>query len=221
MVVRRKPLPPRFGLHSVGQATGLVLIWCSAHHATESVRPACKGQEGAQHRSAEKLVPGSDLRRDRDLAQPSVVLTTAVRVVEPSLDRKREMFGEEVFRSGAKRDPLVPVVVRIAVLGPLVNEDRHNGELFVWLKQQVFCDEKSLRTVDERRWIRDRRTEVAGRSGSVLEGKRVIATVPLQALMAQPKCVSVRCTDHSTVGGRAAFRGGIIEPPGPKTHRPL
>src|SRR6266852_6605756 len=131
------------------------------------------------------------------------------------------MFGEEVFWSGAKRDPLVPVVVRIAMLGPLVNEDGHDGELFAWLKQQVLCDEKSFRAVDERRWIRDRRAEVAGRSGSVLDGKRVIAPVPLQALMAQPECVSVGCADHGTVGGRAAFRGGEIEPAGPETQRPL
>src|SRR5713226_8953768 len=131
------------------------------------------------------------------------------------------MFGEEVFWSGAKRDPLVPVVVRIAILGPLVNEDGHDGELFAWLKQQVLCDEKSLRAVDERRWIRDRRAEVAGRSSSVLDGKRVIAPVPLQALMAQPKCESVRGADHSTRWGRTALGEGIIEPPGPKTHRPL
>src|SRR5713226_7283571 len=131
------------------------------------------------------------------------------------------MFGEEVFWSGAKRDPLHPVVLRIAILGPLVNEDRHDGELFVWLKQHVLCDEKSFRAVDEGRWIRDRRAEVAGRSSSVLDGKRVISTVPLQALMPQPKCESVRGADHSTVGGRAAFRSGEIEPAGPETHRPL
>ena len=50
--------------------------------------------------------------------------------------------------------------------------------------------------IDEWRRIWDHRatsiaTEVAGRSGSVLDGERVITSMPLQLFMFQPKGVSV------------------------------
>jgi transposase len=42
--------------------------------------------------------------------------------------------------AGAKRDPLVPVVVWIAILEALVYKNRHDGEPVVRLKENLLCD---------------------------------------------------------------------------------
>src|SRR5271157_2607337 len=117
------------------------------------------------------------------------------------------MFREKEYRPRAKRHPLVPVVLRNAVFGPLVDEDGHDAEPVVGLKDYLPRDQKLSRVVDKQRWVgRDRRavsriTEVTGRSGSVLERKHVIAAVPLQALMAETKRVSV-CGGNVCAGGK-------------------
>src|SRR4030095_80422 len=100
------------------------------------------------------------------------------------------MIGKEVLRPGAKRNPLVPAFSRIAVVCALVDEHRLDGKLVVWLQQQVFYDSKSLRVLDERSRIIDRRAEVAGSSPSVLDRKPVVATFPFQTLMSYAECVS-------------------------------
>src|SRR5713226_7084377 len=90
-------LPPCLRLHAVRQPIRFVLIGQSAYVSTESVRPVCISQERAQHRPAKELVAGADLRRDRELAQPAVVLTGAMCVVESALERKRDVFREKDF----------------------------------------------------------------------------------------------------------------------------
>src|SRR5580704_7468623 len=118
------------------------------------------------------------------------------------------MFCEENLRSCAKRDPFIPRVERIAVFGSLKKEDRHEGEQVVRLEEQMFRNEKLSRSVDKRRWVRDRRAvsgiaEVGGCSGSVLHGKRMIAAMPFEALVPYPKRVPIGCGD-----GRRNSRGG-------------
>src|SRR6266851_1359930 len=162
------------------------------HKTAESFGPTCISQEGVQYGAAEKLSAGSELRGNGELAQPAVVLTATVRVVESSLKRKREIFGKEDFWPGTKRDPLVPVVLRITVFGSLVDENWHDGEPVVRLKDHLFCDQKPCRAVYKRGGIIYRCTEVARRSGSVLDAERVVPSVPLETLMAQSERVSIR-----------------------------
>src|SRR5208282_1039449 len=149
----------------------------------ESVRPICIGQECAQYRPTEEFSPSSDLRRDCVLAQPTLVLPGIVRVVESALERQRDMFGEEDFWSRAKRHPLIPVMLRISVLAALVNKDWHDGKPVVCLIDHLFRDQELFRAIKVWSRIIDIRAEVAGRSGPVLDRKRVIATMPLQPLM--------------------------------------
>src|SRR5215813_922702 len=101
------------------------------------------------------------------------------------------MIGKEVLRPGAKRSPLIPLFPVIAALRTLVDEDWLNRKLVVCLNQHVFGDAKSLRILQERRWIIDRCAEVAGSSGSVLNRKPVVATLPFQALMGYPESESI------------------------------
>src|ERR1700691_1404387 len=106
------------------------------------------------------------------------------------------MRGEENLRSGAKRNPFIPRVLRVAVFGALKKVDWHEGEPVVRLKEQMFCNEKLSRCIDKRRWVRDRRAvsgiaEVDGCCGSVLRGKRMIAARPFEALMPYPKRVYI------------------------------
>src|SRR4030095_11329694 len=101
------------------------------------------------------------------------------------------MIGKEVLRPGAKREPLVPAFSRIAVLCALVDEHPLDGKPVVCLNQHVFCNSKSLRVLDERSRIIDRRAEVAGSSLSVLDRKPVVATFPFQTLMSYAECISI------------------------------
>src|ERR1700678_1815928 len=110
------------------------------------------------------------------------------------------MLGEENLRPHAKRNPLIPRVLRIAVFRALKEENWHDGEHVVQLKEEMFCNENLSRSIDKKRWIRDRRAvsgiaEVTGCSGSILRGKRMIAAVPFEALMPYPERVSIRCGD--------------------------
>src|SRR5262252_5591311 len=82
-------------------------------------------------------------------------------------------------------------------------------------------DHKSCRAIDKRRCVVDRRTEVAGRAGSVPDFERVIATVPLQALMPEANRIAVRCGNCSALCGLPTLGGSEIEPPRPKTRGPL
>src|SRR5690349_12224129 len=95
---------------------------------------------------------------------------------------------------------------RIPIFGPLVDEDWHDGEPVVWLKEHLFCCEQPCRVTAKRRGIIDRRTEVAGRARSILEAKGVIASVPFQALMAQTDAVSIRCGNLCARRRLATFR---------------
>ena len=81
-------LPPRYGLHAVGEAILSILKRNSADEATEAVRPVCVGYKETQYGPAEELAACPDCRRDREFAEPPVVLTiTAVRMIEPALKR--------------------------------------------------------------------------------------------------------------------------------------
>src|SRR5262249_53344348 len=131
-------LPPRLGLNAISQATRSLLVGRSTDKAAESVRPVGVGQEGTQDRPAEELSSGSDLRRDRELAQPAIVLSApAVGMIEAALERERDVLREEEFGPGAKRHPLIPIMPGVAVLQPLVDEDRHDGEPVVRLEEEV------------------------------------------------------------------------------------
>src|ERR1700722_19242598 len=70
-------LPPCFGLYAIGQPVGSILVGHTAYEAAKAVRPICVGNEGTQHRPAEKLTPRSDLRRQSKFAQPPFVLANA------------------------------------------------------------------------------------------------------------------------------------------------
>jgi len=72
-----------------------------------------------------------------------------VRVVESSLKCERYVFVEKDLRSRAERHPLVPVVLRIAISAPLVDENWHDGKLVVRLIKHLFCDEDPNLTLEE------------------------------------------------------------------------
>src|SRR5258708_12951906 len=126
-------------------------------------------------------------------------------MVETSLEGKGEIFGEEDFRSRTKGDPLIPVVLRITVLGSLVDEDGHDREPVVGLKDHLFCDQKPCRAVDKRGGVIDRSTEVAGRSGSVLNAEGVVPSVPLETLMAESERVSIARRNYAVLSSAAPF----------------
>src|SRR5262249_36355575 len=85
-------LPPGLRLQPVREPAGSVLEWGSAHETAEAVRPTGIRQKCPQDGAAEELATGSDLRCDRELAEPAIDLAIAVLrrnktvgVVKPSL----------------------------------------------------------------------------------------------------------------------------------------
>src|SRR5262252_4134476 len=122
------------------------------------------------------------------------------------------MISEEELWSRTNRDPLVPALLLNATLRPLVDEDWLNGELVVWLKQQMFYDAEPLRILQKGSWVLNRRTEVAGCSCTILDRKPVVATVPFEALVADTEGVSVCGGNYNSARRRPAFRGREIEP---------
>src|SRR5271168_2678607 len=65
-------LPPGFRLHPVCETAGSVLERDSTHQATETVGPIRVRHKQSQNGPAEELSAGSNLRRDREFAQPPV-----------------------------------------------------------------------------------------------------------------------------------------------------
>src|SRR6185295_16155929 len=101
-----------------------------------TVRPSCISHKETQYRSAKKSAPGSDLRCDREFAEPALVLTIAAAgAIEAGFKCQGEMIGKEILRPRTNRKPLAPAFLRIAALRSLVNEYRLDGKLIVWLKQ--------------------------------------------------------------------------------------
>src|ERR1700721_839826 len=105
------------------------------------------------------------------------------------------MLREEKFRPRAERRPLVPTVLRIAVFCSLQNENRHNRKLVVRLKQNIFSEQESRGAVDKSAWVIDRRAEVAGGPGAILNAKRLIPAMPFKSLMPYSERVAVAAGD--------------------------
>src|SRR4029434_3549590 len=131
----------------------------------------------------EELAPSSNLRRDGKFPQPPIVLPcTAVRVIETSLKGDGKILGEEDFWPRAKRDPLIPPMLRIAIFRSLQNKDRHDRELVVGLKQHVLSQHESSGAVNESSRVINGCAEVAGGPSAILNAKRVISAMPLESL---------------------------------------
>src|SRR4029453_5225930 len=212
------PLPPRLGLDSVGEAVRLVGVGHPPHETAEPIGPVRVGHEQAQDRPAEKLTARSDLRGEGELLEPALVQArAAARVVETRLQGEGENLGEEKLRPRAEGDPLVPAAIGSAVALPLVDEDRRDCEAVVGLDEDLLGDEETLRTVEERIGVGDRRGEIAGGSGPVLDSKDLKAAVPFEGLVPQADRVSGAARDHVAHRGGATPAGGQVEP---ETQRP-
>ena len=106
---------------------------------------------------------------------------------------------------------------RIAIFRSLVNEDRHDRELIVWLKQKLFGNQELSLAVNKRSGILyDRatsgRTEIAGSAGAVLNTEGVVTTVPLQTLELESEGFTTACWNYHAVWGRTALASREIKP---------
>src|SRR5439155_3669129 len=166
-------LPPRFCLHSVCYAPRSILKRNSTNKSAQSIRPVCVSHECPEHRTAEELLSRPNLRSDGELAQPSIVSwrDLAVGVIESSFERQREILGEEHFRPCSERDPLLPRMLWVAIFRALVNENRHDGEPVIRLKQYLLREQKPCGAVDETRWVVNGCAEIAGWAGTILDSK--------------------------------------------------
>jgi hypothetical protein len=127
------------------------------------------------------------LRRDREFSEPPIELRIPVLrrdkslgVVKPGLECEGQILGEKYFRSDTERYPVVEPMSWLPVSRPLEDKDRHNGKSVVGLKEQMVCDEESLRVLQEPIRVLDGRAEITGCALAVLNGKRVIASLPFK-----------------------------------------
>jgi hypothetical protein len=91
----------------------------------------------------------------------------------------------------------------------------------VGLNEQMFRDQQSFGTLQERIWIIDRRTEIARCALPVLNGKRVAASMPFQALVAQSECVAVRGRNYGAARSGTALGVRKINPNAPQPKGPF
>src|SRR5260370_20557924 len=215
-------LPPRFRLNPIREPAGSVLEWNSANQTTEPVRPIRISQKHPQHRPAEELAARADLRRNSEFAEPAVELSSAVlrrdktfRVVESTLKCQGNVLSEKHFGSQSERGPVIKPMAMLAVPLPLKDENRHDGESVVGLNQQMFRDQQSFGTLQERSRILDRSAEISCCTLPVLDGERVVAPVPFQALVAYPERVAVGGRNHRAGLRSAAFGRRKIKPSAP------
>src|SRR6185295_6769292 len=108
-----------------------------------------------------------------------------------------------------------------AVAFSLENKNRHDGKSVVGLDEQVLRDQQSLRTLQERVWVFNRRAEIARYALPVLNGKGMVAAVPFQALVAQPESVAVRGRNYRAARGGTALGVRKIKPNRVKPKRPF
>src|SRR6266704_2651360 len=166
-------LPPGFRLHSVCKSVGSILERNSTNKSAQSIRPVRVGHVCPEHGAAEEFSSRPNLRSNRELAQPSVISrrNVAVRVIEPSFARQREVLGEEHFRPRSERDPLLPRMLWVAIFRALVNEDRHDGEPVIRLEQYLFGEQKPRGAVDEAGRVVNGRAEIASWACTILDSK--------------------------------------------------
>src|SRR5262249_58904975 len=107
---------------------------------------------------------------------------------------------------------MAPDMLRIAVVCSLQDKDRHNRELIICLKQDVLGEQESRGAVDEPSRIVDRRTEVAGGTGAILNAKGGISGMPFKSLMAYSECVGVAGLDYFANGRRGRLSCDKIKP---------
>ena len=137
-------------------------------------------------------------------------------MIEPGFERQREVLVKRPPASPQTK-PIDSSRAGIAILRPLVNEDRHDGKPVVRLKKQVFHYLKRCRAAHIGRRIVDRSAEVAGRPSAILNAECVIAAVPFEGLMAQPERVSIcrgNCSP-SRSGRLWCVRNRTTRPKGP------
>src|SRR4051794_13420123 len=110
---------------------------------------------------------------------------------------------------------------RVAILRSLVNEDRHDRELVVELKQDLFSHKESCRAVYKSARVVNGCAEVAGGPGAILNAKRVISAMPFEPLMAYPECIAIAGRNDRAIRRCATFASSKIKPPGQSTARRL
>ena len=70
----------------------------------------------------------------------------------PPSTGKRDMIGEKDFWSGSDGLPLRPGVLWVSILVLLVDEDRHDPELVIRLKDNLLRHEEPCRVIVIRVW---------------------------------------------------------------------
>jgi hypothetical protein len=88
-VIRLLELPPVLNLHAVREPVRSILKWNFAHEATEAVRPIGVCYERAQYGASEELPISSNLRCESTFAQPALVRSGKIRMIESTIARER------------------------------------------------------------------------------------------------------------------------------------
>src|SRR5215469_4056401 len=127
--------------------------------------------------AAEKLSPCADLRGDGELLQPTVIeLGTTRWVIEAGLERQQKVISKEKDRPFTEQQPLVRPVRRIAVGLHLVNDNRLNGKLVIWLNDSAVSEAERMRIRQTDSWPVDCSGEVRRVALAILQRQVVVST---------------------------------------------
>ena len=106
-------------MHAVRKAACSIVERNPADKSAQPIRPIRVRHECPQDRTAEEFSSRSDLWSDREFAQPPVIgwRDLAVGVIESPFERQGEILREKKLWPRAERDPLLPWVLGVAILG--------------------------------------------------------------------------------------------------------
>jgi hypothetical protein len=97
-------------------------------------------------------------------------------VIEAGLERQRKLIRKEEDRPSTERQLLVRPVRRIAVGLQLVNDNRLNGKLVIWLNDSAVSEAERMRIRRTDSWLVDSSGEVRRVAHAVLQRQAVAST---------------------------------------------
>src|SRR5215469_11388824 len=110
-------------------------------------------------------------------------------------------------------------MARLPVSFSLKDKDRHDRKSIIRLEKQVFREQQLLGAFEEGIRILDICCEIARCSFPILDGERVIAAVPFQALEAEPEGNTASGGDDGASLGKTTLRVRIVKPKGKAAKR--
>ena len=142
----------------------------------QSFRPVGISHECAQHWRLKNFRPAPICGAMVNFSSQPSELGTTRWVIEAGLERQQKVISKEKDRPFTEQQPLVRPVRRIAVGLHLVNDNRLNGKLVIWLNDSAVSEAERMRIRQTDSWPVDCSGEVRRVALAILQRQVVVST---------------------------------------------